>query len=236
MEFATGVCLPSVRHDQPGPGEGEGLPESGAHAHSSFLVPASVVSRAADSAPSSSSVSVGPPTAATRQEVSPEPVHASSSCVETLRRFARASGFSRSVARRLGQARRQSSVANYQSEWLTYRHWCLDKGHSVSHPSISKVADYLVWLWEDQGLSLSSVKAHHSMLSSVFCFKLPALGEDRVAAIGNDLMVSYLPHFLAKTERADAPVPRSFRVLSLREFAGDLEEGSLLCPVRALNI
>ena len=44
-----------------------------------------------------------------------EPVHASSSCVETLRRFARASGFSRSVARRLGQARRQSSVANYQS-------------------------------------------------------------------------------------------------------------------------
>ena len=171
----------------------------------------------------------------------------------------------------------------------------------MSHPSISKVADYLVWLWEDQGLSLS--------LSSVFRFKLPALGGDRVlqdllrsfaierprrpqappswdldavlrhlmssafeplesvsllaltmktlflvslatakrvseiqalsktvAAIGNDLMVSYLPHFLAKTERADAPVPRSFRVLSLREFAGDLEEGSLLLPVRALNI
>ena len=205
-----------------------------------------------------------------------------------LRRFARASGFSRKVARRLGQARRQSSVANYQSKWLTYRRWCSDKGHSVSHPSVSKVADYLVWLWEDQGLSLSSVKAHRSMLSSVFRFKLPALGEDRVlqdlrsfaierprhpqappswdldavlrhlmssafepfesvslraltkktlflislatakrvseiqalsktvAAIGNDLMVSYLPHFIAKTERADAPVPRSFRILSLR--------------------
>ena len=54
-----------------------------------------------------------------------------------------------------------------------------------------------------------------------------------VAAISNDLMVSYL---LAKTEHADAPVPRSFRVLSLQEFAGDLEEGFLLCPVRALNI
>ena len=55
-----------------------------------------------------------------------------------------------------------------------------------------------------------------------------------VAAIGNDVMVSYMPHFIAKTEHADAPVPRSFRILSLREFAGDLEEGSLLCPVRAL--
>ena len=57
-----------------------------------------------------------------------------------------------------------------------------------------------------------------------------------VAASGNDLVVSFLPHFIAKTERVDAPVPRSFRVLSLREFEGDLEEGSLLCPVRALNI
>ena len=288
MGFATGLCLPSVRHDQPGPGKGEGLPGSGAHSHSSILAPTSVVSRAADSALSSSSISVGSSASATRQKISPEPVHASSSCVETLRRFARAYGFSRSVARRLGQARRQPSVANYQSKWLTYHCWCSDKGHSVSHPLVSKVVDYLVWLWEVQDLSLSSVKAHHSMLSSVFRFKLPLLGEDRVlydllrsfaierprrpqvppswdfdlvlrhlmssafeplesvslraltkktlflvylatakrvseiqallktvAAIGNDLMVSYLPHFIAKTERADAPVPCSFRVLSL---------------------
>ena len=64
--------------------------------------------------------------------------------------------------------------------------------------------------------------------------KIQALSKT-VAVIGNDLMVPYLPHFIAKTERADAPVPRSFRVLSLREFAGDLEEGSLMCPVRAVN-
>ena len=289
MGFTTGVCLPSVRHDRPGLGEGEGLSEPGADAHCSILAPASVVSGAAgaaDSAPSS--ISVGSSASATRQKIPPKPVHASSSCVETLRRFARASGFSRCVARRLGQARRQSSVANYQSKWLTYRRWCTDKGHSVSQPSISKVADYLVWLWEDQGLSLSSVKAHRSMLSSVFQFKLPAFGEDRVlqdlvrsfaierprrpqappswdldavllhlmssafeplesvslraltkktlflvslatakrvseiqalsktvAAIGNNVVVSFQPHFIAKTEHADAPVSRSFHVLSL---------------------
>ena len=158
-------------------------------------------------------------------------------------------------------------------------------------------------------MSLSSAKAHCSMLSSAFRFRLPLLGEDKVlqdllhsfaierprrpqappswdldavlrhlmssafeplesvslraltkktlflvslatakrvseiqalsktvAAIGNDLMVSYLPHFIAKTEHADAPVPHSFRILSLREVAGDLEEGFLLFPVRALNI
>ena len=58
----------------------------------------------------------------------------------------------------------------------------------MSSPSISKVADYLVWLWEVQCLSLSSVKAHRSMLSSVFRFKLPTLGEDRVL---QDLLRSF---------------------------------------------
>ena len=131
MGFATGVCLPSLRHDWPGPGEGEGLPESGAHARRSLLALTSVVSgaaRAADSASSSSSISVGSSASATRQKVPSEPVHASSSCVEPLRRFARASGFSRSVARRLGQARRQSSVANYQSKWLNVPSLVLRQG------------------------------------------------------------------------------------------------------------
>ena len=52
---------------------------------------------------------------------------------------------------------------------------------------------------------------------------------------GDDLILSYLPHFIAKTERADAPLPRSFCLCSLSECAGDLEEGSVLCPVRALR-
>ena len=192
----------SLRHDRSGLGEGEGLSGAGADAHSCTLAPASVVSGAAgaaDSAPSSSSISMGSSASATRQKMSSKPVHASSSCVETLRRFTRASDFSRSVARRLGQARRQSSVANYQSKWLTYRRWCTDKGHSVSQPSVSKVADYLVWLWEDQGLSLSSVKAHRSMLSSVFQFKLPALGEDGVL---QDLVRSFS---IERPRRPQAP-------------------------------
>ena len=42
------------------------------------------------------------------------------------------------------------------------------------------------------------------------------------------------PIFVAKTDRADAPLPRSFRLCSLAEFAVDFEEGSLLCLVCAL--
>ena len=172
---------------------------------------------------------------------------------------------------------------------------------------MSKVADYLLWLWEVKKLSVSLVKAHRSMLSAVFHFKLPELGDHHVlqdlirsfaierphrlqlppswdldvilrhimsvayepleslslrsltkktlflvalatakmvgefqalsrvvSSVRDDLVASYLPHLVAKTERADAPLPRSSCVHCLRDFAGDLEEGSLLCPVRAL--
>ena len=165
-------------------------------------------------------------------------------------------------------------------------------------------------------MSLSSVKAHCSMLSSVFRFKLPALGEDRVlqdllcsfaierprrpqvppswdldavlrhlmssafeplesvslraltkktlflvslataervseiqslskrvAAIGNDLMVSYLPHFIAKTERADAPVLAAFVFFRCESSQGTLRRApsfvlcglsTFTCGVRVL--
>ena len=57
-----------------------------------------------------------------------------------------------------------------------------------------------------------------------------------VPSLGDDLMVSYLPYFVAKTESSENPIPRSFRIPSLAEFAHGLDEGVSLCPVRALRI
>ena len=56
-----------------------------------------------------------------------------------------------------------------------------------------------------------------------------------VSSVVVDLVMSYLPLFIVKMERAAASLPRSFCVLSLRDFAGNLQEGSLLCPLRALR-
>ena len=53
-------------------------------------------------------------------------------------------------------------------------------GQSVSSSSVSKVADYLLWLWETMKLSVSSIKTHRSMLSTVLRFKLPELGDHHV--------------------------------------------------------
>ena len=52
--------------------------------------------------------------------------------------------------------------------------------------------------------------------------ELQALSK-HVSSVADDVVVSYLPHFVAKTERADSPLPRLFRVRSLKDFAGDLE-------------
>ena len=57
-----------------------------------------------------------------------------------------------------------------------------------------------------------------------------------VPSSGDDLVLSYLPFFVAKTESPSNPLRRSFRPKALSDLAHGLEEGSLLCPVRALRI
>ena len=49
-------------------------------------------------------------------------------------------------------------------------------------------------------------------------------------------VVSYVPEFLAKTESALRPLPHSFLVKSLTDFAAGLDEDLLLCLVRCLRV
>ena len=47
--------------------------------------------------------------------------------------------------------------------------------------------------------------------------------------------LSYVPEFLAKTETVVQPLPRTFAIQSLGDFAAGLHEDLLLCPVRSLS-
>ena len=62
------------------------------------------------------------------------------SCLETIQRFARSQGFSSRVVKQLVFACRSSSRAVYQSKWLVYRGWCRGAGHSISRPTLPKIA------------------------------------------------------------------------------------------------
>ena len=56
----------------------------------------------------------------------------------------------------------------------------------------------------------------------------------RVSFSSSSAGLSYVPEFVAKTESAMRPLPRSFEVKSLGDFAAGMPEELLLCPVRSL--
>ena len=116
-----------------------------------------------------------------------------------LQRFTRAAGFSSAVAEQSLLARRPSSRAVYQVRWSIYRSWCHDHGHSVSRPTLAKVADFLYWLRYTRGLSVSSLRGYRSVLSAVFRFHLPSLSSDLVI---RDLLRSFR---LSSAERVLRP-------------------------------
>ena len=125
-------------------------------------------------------------------------------------------------------AHRPSSRTVYQLRWSVYRSWCYSHGHSVSRPSLAKVADFLSWLRSARGLSVSSIRGYRSMLSAVFRLHLPVLSSDPVL---RDLLRSFQ---LSSVERILHPpawdLSRVLRFLNSSHF-----EPLLQAPLRALS-
>ena len=76
----------------------------------------------------------------------------------------------------------------YQSKWLVYRGWCQGAGHSISRPTLPKIADFLLWLHRVRKLLVSAIMGYRSMLSAVFHFKLPEISNPPVL---QDLLQSF---------------------------------------------
>ena len=86
---------------------------------------------------------------------------------------------------------------NYQAKWAVYRAWCHRHGHSVSRPTVPKVADFLLYLPRSLSLSYSSIASYCSMLSGVFRFVLPELSSH------------FVLHDLLRSFRLECPLPSS---------------------------
>ena len=204
LERAPGLRVPSGGHHSTCSSEASGLLGDGAHSSGSTLGPASLVLGPAPAfaGPSSSSaVPSGPPALASVSSSLPGSPSAQASCLATLKRFTRAAGFSSAVAEQSSLARRPSSHAIYQVRWSIYRSWCHDNGHSVSCPTLAKVADFLYWLRFTRGLSVSSLRGYRSVLSAVFRFHLPSLSSDPVI---RDLLRSFRPSSAERVLRPPA--------------------------------
>ena len=124
---SPGLRLSSVVHHSQSSSEAQGISRNGAHLSGSVLAPEAMVSGPPPSVTGTSSGSSGaprPPAPAAVSPALPGSPQASSSCLETLRRFTRAAGFSSTVASQASLARRPSSRKAYQLKWQVYRSWC----------------------------------------------------------------------------------------------------------------
>ena len=199
---APSLRVPSGGHHSVCFSEAPGVLGDGAHSGGSALAPASLVLGPAPAFVGSScspAIPSGPPAIASLSSSLPGSPSAQASCLATLQRFTRAAGFSSAVAEQSSLARRPSLCAVYQVRWSIYRSWCHDNGHSVSRPTLAKVADFLHWLRFTRGLSVSSLRGYHSVLSAVFRFHLPSLSSDPVI---RDLLRSFR---LSSAERVLRP-------------------------------
>ena len=149
LEWVAGVCLSSLVAHSGGFEEALVVLWSPAYHRSSVLASEAVVSGSSGSGgrrSGSSSAVQRPSASASLPSFSSGSVQALSSCLETIKRFTRAGGFSKRVAQQVSLARRPSSCAGYQSKWLVFRQWCRSEGHSISRPSLPKIADFLFGL------------------------------------------------------------------------------------------
>ena len=143
---SSGLRVPSGGHHSACSREAQGLHGDGAHTSRSTLGPAPSVLRPAPAFAGSSSDPAGPSRPLALASVSsslPGSPSAQASCLATLQRFTRAAGFSSAVAEQSSLARRPSSRAVYQVRWSICCAWCHNNGHSVSHPTLAMVADFL---------------------------------------------------------------------------------------------
>ena len=213
VEWVAGVCLSSLCADSSGAKEAPLVLWGSADNHSSLLAPEAVVSgtlgvsggRSSDSASGQGSVEP-----ASLSSTASGSVKASSSCMETIQRFVKSCGFSRHVAKQTALARKPSSRAGYQAKWLVYRRWRTTEGHSISRPSLPKIADFLFWLRRSRKFSVSAVMGYRSMLSAVFRSVLPEIS---TSAVLHDLLRSF---------RVEAPIrsviPPAWNLLAVLEF------------------
>ena len=191
LGWVAGVCLSSLVPNSSGSEEAPVVLWGPADHHSSLLASEAMVSRpsGSDGRRSGCSSSVqGPPASAPLPSVSSRGVQAVASCLETIQRFTRAGGFSKHVVHQVSLARRPSSRGGYQAKWLVYRRWCRSEGHSISWPSLSKIADFLFWLRRSRRLFVSAVMGYHSMLSAVFKSILPEISSSPTL---HDLLCSF---------------------------------------------
>ncbi|KAH3730186.1 hypothetical protein DPMN_056167 [Dreissena polymorpha] len=67
-------------------------------------------------------------------------------------------------------ARRKSTRAVYDARWKIFSNWCIRGKIDPLNPSSRRIADFLIYLFDDKKLSLSYIKGYRLMISHTLAF------------------------------------------------------------------
>ena len=161
----SSICNPAESHQQV-----QGQPQQQDYSNSAVVAAKKVVSGPCEvdsrgtQTPSSKSRSSD----STYGKVSaPKPPHASSNRMETLHRFLRHKGRSLKVSSAICESRGSNTNALYQQRWATFVSWCRARKLSASRPSINSICEFLLFLFEEKGLAVSTILGFKATLQSV---------------------------------------------------------------------
>ena len=99
--------------------------------------------------------------------------------LEVIKGFHQERGFSEAVAQRLAISQRQSSAVVYESKWKVFGEWCHVKQSNPVKATVQQLADFLIFLFEEKKLAISSIQGYRSCISKVFLARGIDISHDR---------------------------------------------------------
>ena len=102
--------------------------------------------------------------------------------METISRSVTKRGFSDKAASFIAKAKRPSTCAVYNAKWKFLTDWCVRRQVDPLHPPLGKVADFLIFLFEEKKYSPSTIKGYRAAISNTLKFG----GGGRGRPIGSD--------------------------------------------------
>ena len=99
--------------------------------------------------------------------------------LEVIKGFHKERGFSEVVAQRLAISQRPSSAGVYESKWKVFGEWCHSKQVNPVKATVQQLAAFLIFLFEEKNLAISSKQGYRSCISKVFLARGIDISHDR---------------------------------------------------------
>ena len=97
--------------------------------------------------------------------------HVPTTRLAVIKRALRKRKFSSRASHFIASARRQSTRTVYEAKWRVFSQWCVRRKVDPLDPSPRRLADFLVFLFDEKKLSVSTIKGYRSMIAHTLSFR-----------------------------------------------------------------